>query len=104
MASTPLHVLILLVAAERFALSEWKKATVNVDYHVALFDHFYSVPYTLVREEVEARLTATTVGLNGPKLGKATPKTLATSDDCEGLFAFAANQANRSPEKTSAVR
>jgi hypothetical protein len=35
--------------------------TVNVDYHVALFNHFYSVPYPLVREEVEARLTAMTV-------------------------------------------
>jgi hypothetical protein len=34
---------------------------VNVDYHIALFDHFYSVPYTLVREEVEARITAMTV-------------------------------------------
>jgi transposase len=47
--------------ADRFVVSEWKRATVNVDYHVALADHFYSVPYTLVREEVEARLTATTV-------------------------------------------
>ena len=52
---------LLPLPAERFELSEWKKATVNVDYHVVLFDHFYSVPYTLVREEVEARLTATTV-------------------------------------------
>lgn len=47
--------------SERFVVSEWKRATVNGDYHVALAEHFYSVPYTLVREEVEARLTATTV-------------------------------------------
>lgn len=46
---------------ERFDVSEWKRAMVNGDYHVALHEHFYSVPYTLVREEVEARLTATTV-------------------------------------------
>lgn len=46
---------------ERFVVSEWKRATVNIDYHVALCDHFYSAPYTLVREEVEGRLTATTV-------------------------------------------
>jgi hypothetical protein len=32
---------------------------VNVDYHVAVHEHFYSVPYPLVREEVEVRLTAT---------------------------------------------
>lgn len=46
---------------DRFVVSEWKRATVNVDYHVALADHFYSVPYTLVREEIEARLTSSTV-------------------------------------------
>lgn len=46
---------------ESFVVSEWKRATVNVDYHVALAEHFYSVPYTLVREEVEARLTSNTV-------------------------------------------
>lgn len=45
----------------RFEVSEWRRATVNVDYHVALLEHFYSVPYPLVREEVEARLTAMTV-------------------------------------------
>jgi transposase len=51
---------LLPLPAEPFELSEWMGATVNGDYHVALFDHYYSVPYTLVREEVEARLTATT--------------------------------------------
>lgn len=45
----------------RFVVSEWKRALVNVDYHVKLADHFYSVPYTLVRYEVEARLTPSTV-------------------------------------------
>ncbi len=52
---------LLPLPQQRFELSEWKRATVNGDYHVALFEHYYSVPYTLVREEVEARLTATTV-------------------------------------------
>jgi transposase len=46
---------------ERFSISEWKGATVAPDYHVALYDHYYSVPYVLVREPVEARLTSTTV-------------------------------------------
>jgi transposase len=55
------RVALLPLPAEPFVISEWKRATVNVDYHVQLAEHFYSVPYTLVREEVEARLTATTV-------------------------------------------
>jgi transposase len=46
---------------ERFELAEWKKATVNIDYHVAFDDRYYSVPYQLVRQPVEVRATATTV-------------------------------------------
>lgn len=52
---------LLPLPNEPFVVSEWKRATVNVDYHVQLAEHFYSVPYTLVREEIEARLTATTI-------------------------------------------
>ncbi len=52
---------LLPLPTEPFVASEWKRATVNVDYHVQLAEHFYSVPYTLVREEVEARLTAATI-------------------------------------------
>jgi len=47
--------------AERFVYAQWKKARVNIDYHVALEHHFYSVPFALVHEEVETRLTASTV-------------------------------------------
>lgn len=47
--------------AERFDLSEWAKARVNIDYHV-VFDHnFYSVPYYLVQELVEIRSMPATV-------------------------------------------
>jgi len=45
----------------RYVLAEWKKARVNIDYHVELEDHYYSVPYSLVQEEVELRYTAATV-------------------------------------------
>jgi len=54
---------LLQLPEGRFVVSEWKRATVNVDYHVQLAEHFYSVPYVLVREEIEARLTSTTVEL-----------------------------------------
>lgn len=44
-----------------YEYAEWKKARVNLDYHVELERHYYSVPFRLLREEVEARLTATMV-------------------------------------------
>src|SRR3989442_1193558 len=48
--------------AETFVYSEWKVgARVNIDYHIELHGHYYSVPYALIHEHVDARLTATTV-------------------------------------------
>ena len=47
--------------ATPYDLSEWSKARVNIDYHCAFDENFYSVPYTLVQEQVEIRATATTV-------------------------------------------
>ncbi|MCY0993105.1 IS21 family transposase [Nannocystis sp. ILAH1] len=49
--------------AVRFEHCEWKTCRVNIDYHVEIDRHYYSVPYTLVGEAVEARFTATTVEL-----------------------------------------
>ncbi|HXJ78178.1 MAG TPA: IS21 family transposase [Candidatus Methylomirabilis sp.] len=45
----------------RYELGEWKTCNVNIDYHVEVDHHFYSVPYQLIDEEMEARYTATTV-------------------------------------------
>jgi transposase len=45
----------------RYEYADWKKARVNIDYHVEVDRHFYSVPYQLVREQVDVRFTATTV-------------------------------------------
>jgi transposase len=47
--------------AERFVHAEWKTARVNLDYHVELDRHYYSVPYVLAHEQVELRFTRTTV-------------------------------------------
>ena len=44
-----------------YEYAEWKKARVNVDYHVEADRHYYSVPYRLIREEVDIRMTANTV-------------------------------------------
>ncbi len=47
----------------RYEVAEWCEATVNIDYHVAVAHNYYSVPYQLVHQRLEARLTATTVEL-----------------------------------------
>ena len=44
-----------------YEYAEWKKARVNIDYHVEIDRRFYSVPYQLARQQVDVRLTATTV-------------------------------------------
>jgi transposase len=47
--------------ATRFERGEWRKAKVNVDYHLA-FDHrYYSVPCGLIGASVELRATPSTV-------------------------------------------
>lgn len=45
----------------RWEYAQWKKAKVNIDYHIELEKHYYSVPYVLVHEVVYARLTSNTV-------------------------------------------
>lgn len=47
--------------AHRYEFARWKKAKVNIDYHVEVEKNFYSVPYRLVKEQVEVRLTASVV-------------------------------------------
>jgi len=39
----------------------WKRGKVNIDYHVEVDHHYYSVPYQLVGQLYETRLTASTV-------------------------------------------
>ena len=41
--------------------AQWKKAKVNIDYHIELLGHYYSVPYVLVHEDVDVRYTSRTV-------------------------------------------
>lgn len=44
-----------------YVYAEWKKVRVHIDYHVEVDGHFYSVPYQLVKHQLEVRLTAQTV-------------------------------------------
>ena len=47
--------------ATRFIMAEWKRASVNIDYHAEFDGHYYSVPHALVRQEVELRITRSTI-------------------------------------------
>ena len=45
----------------RYEYGEWQKALVNIDYHIAVDRHYYSVDHSLRGKQVEVRKSATTV-------------------------------------------
>jgi transposase len=47
--------------ATRYDYAQWKKARTNIDYHVDVLGHLYSVPHQLQRAQVDVRITADTV-------------------------------------------
>ena len=47
--------------AQPYAFAEWKQVRVNIDYHVEVAGHYYSVPYQLVKKTLEARYSERTV-------------------------------------------
>jgi transposase len=47
--------------ATPFVYGVWKLATVNIDYHVEVDHHYYSVPHALVGQRVDVRLATATV-------------------------------------------
>ncbi|MFW6147976.1 MAG: Mu transposase domain-containing protein [Thermodesulfobacteriota bacterium] len=40
-----------------FEIAEWKRAKVGIDYHVEFNKHYYSVPFKLLKKEVDIRAT-----------------------------------------------
>jgi transposase len=44
-----------------FPFVKWKTVRVNIDYHVEIEGHYYSVPYQYVHEELEARIMETAI-------------------------------------------
>ena len=52
---------LLPLPASPYEYADWKRCRVNLDYHVEIDKHFYSVPFRLLRQEVEARITPKTV-------------------------------------------
>jgi transposase len=54
---------LLPLPATPFVLATWSDAKVNIDYHVVVDKHYYSVPYHLIHQTLRVRLTDTTVEL-----------------------------------------
>jgi len=52
---------LLPLPTERYEITEWKKAKVNIDYHVGFGDRLYSVPHRYLGEEVWICATASMV-------------------------------------------
>ena len=49
--------------ARPYEYAEWKQVRVNIDYRVDIDRHYYSVPYQLLKQQLDARITARTVEL-----------------------------------------
>ncbi len=47
--------------AQPYEFAEWKKVRVNIDYHVEVEGHYYSVPYQWVKKSLETRYSERTV-------------------------------------------
>lgn len=55
---------------QRYLMAEWKTVRANIDYHVEIDRHYYSVPYQLAGQQLEARYTVSTIELfhNGKRV------------------------------------
>jgi len=49
--------------SEPYVYAEWLLRRVGLDYHVDIDGHYYSVPYRLLKEQLEARITQRTIEL-----------------------------------------
>jgi transposase len=55
------HPALKPLPTQAYEYAEWRLRRVSLDYHVDIDGHYYSVPYRLIRDQVEARLTTRTV-------------------------------------------
>jgi len=44
--------------ADPYEFAQWKKVRVNIDYHIEIEGHYYSVPHQLCGQQLDARITA----------------------------------------------
>ncbi len=53
--------LLAPLPATPFELAEWKQATAQFNYHIAVDKMYYSVPYQYIKDKVDVRITETTI-------------------------------------------
>lgn len=53
--------LLAPLPATRFELAEWRKATVQFNYHISVDGMLYSVPYEYIKQKVDVRVTDKTI-------------------------------------------
>ena len=53
--------LLAALPATPYEIAEWKQATVQFNYHIAVDKMFYSVPYQYIRNKVDVRITDTII-------------------------------------------
>jgi transposase len=52
---------LLALPQTPYDFAQWKKVRVGLDYHAEVESHSYSLPHSLIKQQLEARLTASTV-------------------------------------------
>jgi transposase len=84
------------IPATAYEYAQWKKARVNIDYHIEIMRHYYSVPYQLARQQVDSPRCGSTCQslikniLSGPLQGLSTgPGRMAPKS--RGLFPISWN-------------
>ena len=62
---------LIALPADDWEFAEWRRARVNLDYHIEVHDFLYSVPHALIRAEVDVRITARAVEIfhRGQRVG-----------------------------------
>jgi transposase len=62
---------LIALPADDWEFAEWRRARVNLDYHIEVHDFLYSAPHALIRVEVDVRITARTVEIfhRGQRVG-----------------------------------
>ena len=69
---------LIALPADDWEFAEWRRARVNLDYHIEVHDFLYSVPHALIRAEVDVRITARTVEIfhRGRRVGAHQRRTM----------------------------
>ncbi len=74
----------LSVPKKTYEYAEWKLATVNIDYHIEIDQHYYSVPFRLVREKLRSPRAGLPLLLGHPAAGETLFSTAVRKCSAQG--------------------